>query len=184
MGLQRAFLLYRDNWFNCLTEQGDLVSHTWMTVATCWEKMSNSLISAGMPGPSSRWANRASLKNERAKRKFSYCSRQMSSHTDGTASEATCSFYFHLLASLQWITKKNLQGLQIRYKHSILKVTHFNYLLILIWPDFSLEWLLSLLLLLGLLQKSKGYCPQNIISYSIRFYAYVVSPKKKVSAIS
>ena len=35
-----------------------------MTVATCWEKMSNSLISAGMPGPSSRWANRASLKHE------------------------------------------------------------------------------------------------------------------------
>lgn len=38
---------------------------TWMTVATCWEKMSNSLISAGIPGPSSRWANRASLKKEK-----------------------------------------------------------------------------------------------------------------------
>lgn len=39
---------------------------TWMTVATCWEKMSKSLISAGIPGPSSRWANRASLKNKSA----------------------------------------------------------------------------------------------------------------------
>lgn len=42
----------------------NLRKRTWITVATCWEKMSNSLISAGIPGPSSRWANRASLKHK------------------------------------------------------------------------------------------------------------------------
>lgn len=92
VGLQVAFLLYRD-WLNCLTERGDLMSRTWMTVATCWEKMSNSLISAGMPGPSSRWANRASLKGKTEipigqSCYENYCSRQMSSHTDGAASGA------------------------------------------------------------------------------------------------
>lgn len=36
-------------------------THTCITVATCCENMSKSLISAGIPGPSSRWANRANL---------------------------------------------------------------------------------------------------------------------------
>ena len=34
---------------------------TWMTWAICWEKMSKSWMSLGIPGPSSLWANWASL---------------------------------------------------------------------------------------------------------------------------
>lgn len=40
---------------------------TWITWAICWEKMSNSWISAGMPDPSSFCANWASLLKGRKK---------------------------------------------------------------------------------------------------------------------
>lgn len=40
------------------------VIQTCITVATCCENMSKSLISVGIPGPSSRWANKANLKKK------------------------------------------------------------------------------------------------------------------------
>lgn len=46
----------------CSSNKNRVFNLTWITVATCWENMSNNFMSAGIPGPSSRCANKANLK--------------------------------------------------------------------------------------------------------------------------